>query len=85
MLRKNVKRIRSSEVFTVLGQTVDFLFLDLREDFVPNNVNILLETVRGGGVIFILGLPYSEWIYSINQIKSQKNPKGGKPKRVVFH
>ncbi len=50
-----------------MGQTVDFLFIDLRENFVPNQINILLETVRGGGVIFILGLPYSEWIYSVNQ------------------
>ncbi|UCG03541.1 MAG: tRNA(Met) cytidine acetyltransferase [Candidatus Heimdallarchaeota archaeon] len=66
-LLNGVKRINSREISTILGQTVDFLFIDLREDFVPNKINILLEAVRGGGVIFILGLPYSEWIYSVNQ------------------
>lgn len=46
---------------------MDFLLVDLREDFIPNKVNVLLEAVRGGGVIFILGLPYSEWVHSVNQ------------------
>lgn len=63
----NVSRITFNEVSTVLGCTVDFLFIDLREEFSPNRVNILLETVRGGGLIFILGLPYSEWVYSVNK------------------
>ncbi|MHA2202167.1 MAG: tRNA(Met) cytidine acetyltransferase TmcA domain-containing protein, partial [Candidatus Hodarchaeales archaeon] len=86
LLRKNVKRIHSSEISTVLGQTVDFLFFDLREDFVPNEVNILLETVRGGGVIFILGLPYSEWIYSINQKRDfiEKRPSSPKRRKSVL-
>ncbi|MFX0118082.1 MAG: GNAT family N-acetyltransferase [Promethearchaeota archaeon] len=64
---KNVRKITFDDVFTVLGQTVDFLLIDLREEFIPNKINILLETVRGGGIIFILGLPYSEWVYSVNK------------------
>ena len=77
-LLRNVERITTSDISTILGRTVDFLFIDLRDEFEPNKVNILLEAVRGGGLIFILGLPYSEWIYSINQNrnfeeKSQKN------------
>lgn len=66
-LLNNIKRISLNEVSKVLGLTVDFLFLDLREDFSPNKIIILLETVRGGGVIFVLGLPYSKWGYSVNQ------------------
>jgi len=66
-LLRNVEIITTSDLSTILGQTVDFLFIDLRKEFEPNKVNILLEAVRGGGLIFILGLPYSEWIYSINQ------------------
>lgn len=46
---------------------MDFLFIDLREDFIPNFVNVLMETVRGGGLIFILGSPYSQWVHSVNQ------------------
>lgn len=73
---RNVNRISFDEVSTVLGQTVDFLFVDLRKDFIPNKINVLLETVRGGGVIFILGCPYSEWVYSVNKKRAflEKGP-----------
>ena len=73
---RNVNRISFDEVSTVLGQTVDFLFVDLRTDFIPNKINVLLETVRGGGVIFILGCPYSEWVYSVNKKRAflEKGP-----------
>ncbi|MFX1285196.1 MAG: GNAT family N-acetyltransferase [Promethearchaeota archaeon] len=63
----NVKINTFDVISSVLGQTLDFLLLDLRENFVPNTINIVLETVRGGGVIFLLGLPYSEWVYSVNK------------------
>ncbi|MFX0209463.1 MAG: tRNA(Met) cytidine acetyltransferase TmcA domain-containing protein, partial [Candidatus Hodarchaeota archaeon] len=63
----NVKIITFDETFLILGQTLDFLLIDLRENFTPNKINVLLETVRGGGVIFILGLPRSEWVYLVNQ------------------
>ena len=46
---------------------MDFLFVDLREDFTPNKINVLLETVRGGGIIFLLGRSYSEWFFSVNK------------------
>ena len=77
---RNVNRISFDEVSTVLGQTVDFLFVDLRKDFIPNKINVLLETVRGGGVIFILGCPYSEWVYSVN--KKQAFLEKGPPVKI---
>jgi tRNA(Met) cytidine acetyltransferase len=77
---RNVNRISFDEVSTVLGQTVDFLFVDLRKDFIPNKINILLETVRGGGVIFIQGCPYSEWVYSIN--KKRGFLEKGSPEKI---
>ncbi|MFW9904057.1 MAG: GNAT family N-acetyltransferase [Candidatus Thorarchaeota archaeon] len=77
-LLSGVKRITINDIDTILGQTVDFLFIDLRTDFIPNNVNIQLEAVRGGGLIFILGLPNSEWLYSINQNFDHKKEFSGK-------
>jgi tRNA(Met) cytidine acetyltransferase len=71
-----------NDIATILGQTVDFLFIDLRTEFIPNNVNILLETVRGGGLIFILGLPFSKWIYSINQHNDHK--KSSRKKSILL-
>jgi tRNA(Met) cytidine acetyltransferase len=75
---RDVKRITANDIATILGQTVDFLFIDLRANFIPNNVNILLEAVRGGGLIFVLGLPYPEWISSINQNFDQEKEFSGK-------
>ncbi|MFX1516553.1 MAG: GNAT family N-acetyltransferase [Promethearchaeota archaeon] len=72
---KNVKRITTSDISTILGQTVDFLLIDLRERFEPNKINILLEAVRGGGLIFVLGLPQSEWVYSINRDYEAEIPR----------
>ncbi|MFX0210368.1 MAG: GNAT family N-acetyltransferase [Candidatus Hodarchaeota archaeon] len=82
-LLRDVKRITANNIATMLGQTVDFLFIDLRTDFIPNNVNILLEAVRGGGLIFALGLPYSEWIYSINQNFDHEKEFSGKKSTLL--
>lgn len=44
-----------------LGVTFDLLILDLYEDLTPNDVGVLVEIVRGGGLIFFLTPPFSEW------------------------
>ncbi|MHA2329460.1 MAG: GNAT family N-acetyltransferase [Candidatus Hodarchaeales archaeon] len=66
---RNIKKISHNQVSIFLGQTLDFLFIDLRKVFSPNQLCILLESVRGGGIIFILGLPESQWIKSVNPRK----------------
>ncbi len=45
----------------VLGQTYDDLVLDLTEGFHPNDLGILAETVREGGIIIALSPPLSAW------------------------
>ncbi|MFW9856600.1 MAG: GNAT family N-acetyltransferase [Candidatus Thorarchaeota archaeon] len=66
-------RVISLKDFTpLLGQTLDFLVLDLRWTFHPNKVSLLIETVCGGGLVIICGLPYEEWILTVN--RSQISP-----------
>jgi len=45
----------------VLGTTWDLLFMDLTEQLRPNDLGRLVELVRGGGLIFLLTPPLSEW------------------------
>ncbi len=53
--------IHYKESSRVLGQTYDDLILDLTEGFHPNDLGILAETVREGGIIIALSPPVSEW------------------------
>ena len=64
---KNIQILTFNGVSNILGMTTDFLFIDLRANFNPNKISILFETVRGGGIIFLLGLPYADWSDSINK------------------
>jgi len=64
---KKIKTITKDQISTILGQTFNFLILDLRKEFVPNKICILFEVIRGGGVIFCLGLPLHNWVYSVNK------------------
>ena len=82
-LLRNVKRKTTNDIADILGQTVDFLFIDLRTDLIPNDVNVLLEAVRGGGLIFVLGLPYSEWVYSVNQNFDQETEFSGRESTLL--
>ena len=58
---KNIQILTFNGVSNILGMTTDFLFIDLRANFNPNKISVLFETVRGGGIIFLLGLPYDDW------------------------
>ncbi|MFX0051469.1 MAG: GNAT family N-acetyltransferase [Candidatus Hermodarchaeota archaeon] len=66
-LLPNIRIVKLNEITQELGQTVDFIFIDLRQVFNPNKIIILLEAVRGGGIIFILGQDKPDWLYSINE------------------
>ncbi len=72
---ENIRIITTNKTSHILGSTFDFLFIDLRTYFEPNKICVLIETVRGGGIIFILGLSVREWIYSINKGTFFKNEK----------
>ncbi len=70
-----------------LGRTYDILVIDLSYDFSPNDIGRLMETVRGGGLIFVLANPFKKWRnmwtgfhkglvtppYTINDIKKRFN------------
>ena len=71
-----IKTAKFDGIPTILGITVDFLFVDLRKEFTPNKISILFETVRGGGCIFLLGHPDPKWAYSVNK-------KDFKPEKVL--
>ncbi|AEH24475.1 tRNA(Met) cytidine acetyltransferase TmcA [Pyrococcus yayanosii] len=45
----------------ILGRTFDVLILDLSYDFSPNDLGRIIETVRGGGLIFVLTPPFEKW------------------------
>jgi len=44
-----------------LGKTFDLLILDLHEELTPNHIGILIEVVRGGGLIIFLSPPILNW------------------------
>lgn len=49
----------------VLGSTFDLLILDLNENLTPNDIGVLVEVVRGGGLILFLTPKLSEWEGSV--------------------
>ncbi len=53
--------IHYKESSRALGQTYDDLILDLTEGFHPNDLGILAETVREGGIIIALSPPVDAW------------------------
>ncbi|NHJ00618.1 MAG: tRNA(Met) cytidine acetyltransferase [Candidatus Heimdallarchaeota archaeon] len=44
----------TKDIPRLLGQTIDFIFIDFRGDISANSMCILLECIRGGGLIFLL-------------------------------
>lgn len=81
---ENIRNISFDDVPTVLGITTDFLFLDLQDKFDPNKICVLFETVRGGGVIFLLGKPPREWIYSVNRDLFSSDDKTESRKSILL-
>jgi tRNA(Met) cytidine acetyltransferase len=49
-----------SEVEKLLGSTCDFLILDVTRQMRPNDIGILIELVRGGGLILMIGPSYKK-------------------------
>ncbi len=49
---------------TVLGRTYDVLVLDAYENFPPRDIGIIVETVRGPGVIILLVPELPKWVSS---------------------
>ena len=65
----NIETISYDESYRILGQSFDFLILDLRRVFNPNKICQFIESVRGGGLIFIIGSKYPEWLSQVNNDK----------------
>ena len=63
-----VKFALMSQIQLYLGSTLDFIVVDLRTIFSPNNLISLVETVRGGGLIVIIGNERKNWIESVNKV-----------------
>ncbi|MHA2271762.1 MAG: GNAT family N-acetyltransferase [Candidatus Hodarchaeales archaeon] len=76
--------VNSGHTKPVLGRTVDFAILDLGRRFYPNDLGIVIETVRGGGFI-LLRLPledqwptvqtYRPTNFEFSPLKSEKRPR----------
>ncbi|WP_455141036.1 GNAT family N-acetyltransferase [Candidatus Hodarchaeum mangrovi] len=64
-----LKSISQDESFQILGQSFDLVLLDFRRVFNPNKICQFIETVRGGGLIFIIGSKYPEWLSQVNKGK----------------
>ncbi len=56
------KRVPYAKSKELLGQTYDFAVLDAFNNLPPRDLGIVVETVRGPGLIFILLPPFEEWI-----------------------
>ncbi|MFX0135258.1 MAG: tRNA(Met) cytidine acetyltransferase TmcA [Candidatus Hodarchaeota archaeon] len=57
----HVTDIKFSQLNQILGQTFDILVLDLTKQLKPNDLGILIETIRGGGIIFVLTPDFISW------------------------
>ena len=55
------KRIHFKESESVLGETYSSLIIDLTEGFNPNDLGIVIETVKEGGMILVLSPRLDEW------------------------
>ncbi|USG99368.1 tRNA(Met) cytidine acetyltransferase TmcA [Thermococcus argininiproducens] len=57
----NVTSVTFKHTRDILGRTYDLLVLDLSYDFSPNDLGRIIETIRGGGLIFVLANPFEKW------------------------
>ncbi len=57
-----IKTIPIGRSRTVLGETFDAAVIDLTFSLFPNDLGILVDTVRGGGIIFILLDSPASWL-----------------------
>jgi tRNA(Met) cytidine acetyltransferase len=57
----NLQNIAFKDSLNVLGLTFDLLILDLNENLTPNDIGVLIEVVRGGGLILFLTPKLSNW------------------------
>jgi len=57
----NVTAVPFKYTKDILGRTFDMLILDLSYDFSPNDLGRIIETIRGGGLIFVLTNPFKKW------------------------
>jgi len=56
-----VKAVTFKRTRDILGKSFDILVLDMSYDYSPNDLGRIIETVRGGGLIFILANPFEKW------------------------
>ena len=56
-----IKAVTFKHTRDILGRTFDVLVLDMSYDYSPNDLGRIIETVRGGGLIFILAHPFEKW------------------------
>lgn len=63
----NVIEFKLDDMRGNLGITLDFVVLDIRINFSPNIIISLIETVRGGGFIVLIGLNETSWLDSVNR------------------
>ncbi|MHA1386145.1 MAG: GNAT family N-acetyltransferase [Candidatus Helarchaeota archaeon] len=60
-----IMEIEFPNIQKVLGQTFDILVLDLTAQLKPNDLGIIIETVKGGGIILFITPEFELWKKSI--------------------
>ena len=78
-----VKTYYPREVSSLLGSTHDFIIQDLRENFNPNRIIILAETVIGGGLIILIGDKLDSWVKSVNKNRFSHSKKSNLLARFI--
>ncbi len=64
---KNAKIIHYKDTPSVLGETYDALVIDMMDGFHPNDLGIVVETVREGGVIVALSPKPERWFHLVGK------------------
>ena len=62
MKSQKFKNMKFSQCRKLLGQTTDAIFFDLNEDLPPREFGIVVETIKGPGILFLYINNPEEWI-----------------------
>lgn len=61
------KIIHYKDTPSVLGETYDALIIDMMDGFHPNDLGIVVETIREGGVIVALSPKIEKWFHLVGK------------------
>ena len=81
---RQLLNLRPNRTRSVLGKTFDFAILNLGKEFYPNDLGIIIETVRGGGFILLRIPSKDRWTnirtYTIDKLGLSASEGATKPR-----